>query len=208
MPQPSTTKTNAPDFAALLEQATIEPSKLSAAYTAFHNYSFGNMLLAMFQCEARGIPLGPIATYPRWRGLGRHVRKGEKAIELCQPMTCKRRQTEATDAPEQDGETSRGYLSSSVVHDRPNRRRTIHGRSADGLGPRPRDRRPRRHLDRFRLPRRELPGVCARPHDCDQPCRRRPAENDVSRTGAHPHRPRRRGRDARRRPDPARHSRT
>ncbi len=109
---PQTTTTDVPDFAALLEQATTEPGKLSAAYTAFHGYSFRNMLLAMFQCEARGIPLGPIATYPRWRELGRQVRKGEKAIELCQPVTCKRRPTEAAtpDAAEQDGQTFTRFI--------------------------------------------------------------------------------------------------
>jgi antirestriction protein ArdC len=101
----------APDFAALLEQATTEPGRLSAAYTAFHNYSFGNMLLAMFQCEARGIALGPIATYQRWRALGRQVRKGEKAIELCQPVTCKRRDEATTaDAPEQDAQTFTRFI--------------------------------------------------------------------------------------------------
>ena len=31
-----------------------------------------------------------MATYPRWKELGRYVRKGEKAITLCQPVTCKR----------------------------------------------------------------------------------------------------------------------
>ena len=106
-----TTPATAPDFATLLEQATTEPGKLSAAYTAFHNYSMGNMLLAMFQCEARGIPLGPIATYPRWKELGRHVRKGEKAIELCQPVTCKRRPTEGEPTTaEQDGQAFTRFI--------------------------------------------------------------------------------------------------
>jgi hypothetical protein len=31
-----------------------------------------------------------MATYPRWRELGRHVRRGEKAITLCRPVTVKR----------------------------------------------------------------------------------------------------------------------
>jgi hypothetical protein len=31
-----------------------------------------------------------MATYPRWRELGRQVQKGEKAITLCQPVTIKR----------------------------------------------------------------------------------------------------------------------
>jgi antirestriction protein ArdC len=55
----------------------------------------------MFQCAARGIPLGPIASFNRWKELGRHVRKGEKALELCMPLTCKRRTTDdSTDEPE------------------------------------------------------------------------------------------------------------
>ncbi|MGH9242280.1 MAG: ArdC-like ssDNA-binding domain-containing protein [Vicinamibacterales bacterium] len=38
----------------------------------------------------RGIQPGPIATFPKWRELGRFVRRGEKAITLCQPVTVKR----------------------------------------------------------------------------------------------------------------------
>ena len=38
---------------------------------------------------ARGIAIGPIATFQSWKDKGRHVRKGEKAIELCMPVTCK-----------------------------------------------------------------------------------------------------------------------
>ena len=88
--QQTITTATAPDFAALLEQATTEPGRLSAAYTAFHTYSMGNMLLAMFQCETRGIPLGPIATFPRWKELGRYVRKGEKGILITAPVIRKR----------------------------------------------------------------------------------------------------------------------
>lgn len=92
-----TTPTDAPDFAALLAQATTEPGIISAAYTAFHNYSFGNQLLAYVQLTARGIPLGPIASFHGWKDHGRFVRKGEKALQLCMPITCKRR-LETTDA--------------------------------------------------------------------------------------------------------------
>jgi antirestriction protein ArdC len=77
-------------FADLLQQAVIEPGIVSAAYRQFHHYSIGNQLLAWSQCLARQIDLGPIATYPRWKELGRHVRKGEKAITLCMPVTVKR----------------------------------------------------------------------------------------------------------------------
>ena len=77
-------------FADLLGSAVTEPGTISTAYQQFHNYSLGNQLLAWGQCQERGIPAGPMATFPKWRELGRHVRKGEKAITLCQPVTVKR----------------------------------------------------------------------------------------------------------------------
>lgn len=73
----------------LLKQAVNEPGLVSRAYSAFHGYSIGNQLLAMWQCRFRGIQPGPIATFVAWREKGRHVKKGAKAIELCMPVTCK-----------------------------------------------------------------------------------------------------------------------
>lgn len=86
-------------FAELLQQAVTEPGTISAAYSQFHNYSLGNVLLAAFQCHARGIPLGPLATFPRWKELGRHVKKGEKAITLCQPVTTRRPADDEAEEP-------------------------------------------------------------------------------------------------------------
>jgi len=77
-------------FADLLRSAVTEPGVLSDAYRQFHNYSIGNQLLAWSQCLARGIQPGPMATFPRWKELGRYVRKGAKAITLCQPVTVTR----------------------------------------------------------------------------------------------------------------------
>ncbi len=85
------TEQTAPNFTELLEKALTEPGQISQAYMAFHGYSLGNQLLAMFQCMAREIPIGPIATFNRWKELGRHVSKGTKAIELCMPITSKRK---------------------------------------------------------------------------------------------------------------------
>jgi hypothetical protein len=88
-------------FAELLQSAVSEPGVLSAAYRQFHNYSLGNQLLALSQCLSRGIAPGPLATFPRWRALGRHVKRGEKAITLCMPVTVKRagQPEEGTDDP-------------------------------------------------------------------------------------------------------------
>jgi len=44
----------------------------------------------MFQAQKRNIVLGPIASFNRWKEVGRHVKRGEKAIELCMPVTVKR----------------------------------------------------------------------------------------------------------------------
>lgn len=77
-------------FKQVLEQAVKEPGKIMQAYSAFHSYSFGNVLLAWAQCEFRGIPMGPIATYKAWQAKGRQVIKGQKAIALCMPITIKK----------------------------------------------------------------------------------------------------------------------
>src|SRR5919108_5309519 len=79
------------EFAALLDRAVSEPGLISRAYFAFHGYSIGNQLLALVQCLERGIEPGPIATFMGWKDKGRYVRRGEKAIVLCMPVTCKRR---------------------------------------------------------------------------------------------------------------------
>ena len=90
----------APTWEQLLRDAVRLPGTISAAYGAFHNYSLGNQLLALFQCAARGIRPGPIATFMRWKELGRSVRKGEKALTLCQPRTYTKRTTEDDEDPE------------------------------------------------------------------------------------------------------------
>ena len=81
----------------LLEEALTKPGSILAAYTAFHDYSSGNQMLAYLECVTRGIPVGPIATYPGWQAKKRQVRKGEKAIALWMPITGKRTKTEKDD---------------------------------------------------------------------------------------------------------------
>src|SRR3989454_6228960 len=77
-------------FRQLLEEAVSKPGTLMKAYSLFWNYSLGNQILALIQANNRGIQLGPIASFNRWKELGRYVKKGQKAIELCMPVTCKR----------------------------------------------------------------------------------------------------------------------
>lgn len=80
-----------PQFTELLSRALTEPGVVSRAYSAFHGYSIGNQILALVQCAERGITPGPIATFMGWKDKGRYVRKGEKAIVLCMPITAKRK---------------------------------------------------------------------------------------------------------------------
>jgi hypothetical protein len=77
-------------FRDLLKRAVSEPGTISAAYSAFHNYSIGNQLAALVQCSVRKIPVGPISTLKDWNNKGRFVKRGEKAIWLCMPITGKK----------------------------------------------------------------------------------------------------------------------
>jgi antirestriction factor ArdC-like protein len=92
-------------WAALLDESVKKPGFIHEAYSRFHNFSLGNQLLALFQCFERGIQPGPLATRPKWIELGRYVKKGEKALTLCMPVTCKRTKTVANeDGTEHDEE--------------------------------------------------------------------------------------------------------
>lgn len=94
-------------FRQLLEEAVTKPGTLMKAYSMFWNYSLGNQILALIQANRRGIALGPIASFNRWKDLGRYVRKGQKAIELCMPVTCKRTvKEEAADGNEAETEVT------------------------------------------------------------------------------------------------------
>src|SRR5262249_40363587 len=107
-------------FADLLQHAVTEPGIISSAYRQFHSYSIGNQLLAWAQCIERNIQPGPIATFMNWKEKGRHVRKGEKAIVLCMPVTVKRtiEREDCTD----DEARSRGSSTSRIGSCSPRRK--------------------------------------------------------------------------------------
>ena len=73
----------------LLNEAVREPGLILNAYHAFHGYSIGNQVAAMIQCLRRGLTPGPLQSFRRWAEFGRSVKKGEKAIWLCMPLTRK-----------------------------------------------------------------------------------------------------------------------
>ena len=109
-------------WAALLDEAVKKPGFIHEAYSRFHNYSMGNQLLALFQCIMRGIQPGPLATFPKWKELGRFVKKGQKALTLCMPLTCKRTKTvkkdDGTDQEEEFSFTHFTYKANCSCADR------------------------------------------------------------------------------------------
>ena len=104
--------TDIPKWSALLVEAVNKPGLIMDAYSAFWNYSVGNQILALIQCQLRGIQPGPINTFPKWQTLGRVVKRGEKALTLCMPLTRKRRDDESkeSDTP------SEGQTYTTFVH--------------------------------------------------------------------------------------------
>src|SRR5262249_32314907 len=90
----TTTMPDRPTFASLLEAAVSQPGVIARAYSAFHSFSFGNQLLAAMHCAERGVPVGALASFQAWKGKGRHVKRGERALWLWMPLTCKRTVTQ------------------------------------------------------------------------------------------------------------------
>ena len=101
-----------PKWSSLLVEAVNKPGLIMEAYSAFHQYSIGNQLLALVQCHMRGIQPGPINTFPKWQSLGRHVKRGERALTLCMPITRKRPDEESNTNDEAQGE----HTYTSFVH--------------------------------------------------------------------------------------------
>lgn len=106
---------NLPNWSQLLHEAVHTPGLILEAYNAFHRYSLGNQLLALVQCRLRGIQPGPINTYPGWQTFNRHVRKGERALTLLMPITCKRR---AKDADANASDEERDVITAFVYKSR------------------------------------------------------------------------------------------
>jgi len=67
-------------WAALLDEAVRKPGYIHEAYGAFTTTALGKQLVALFQCFERGLRPRPLVTFTKWKELGRHVKKGEKAL--------------------------------------------------------------------------------------------------------------------------------
>lgn len=101
-----------PKWSSLLVEAVNKPGLIMEAYSAFHNYSVGNQILALVQCRLRGLEPGPINTFPGWQALGRMVKRGERALTLCMPITRKVRD----DRPQESDSESHERIFTTFIH--------------------------------------------------------------------------------------------
>ena len=101
---------DAPKWSALLVEAVNKPGLIMDAYSAFHNYSIGNQILAIVQCQLRGLEPGPINTFLGWEALGRNVKRGERALTLCMPVTRKVRKEETSETDDKDAHTFTSFV--------------------------------------------------------------------------------------------------
>lgn len=108
MDRHATRSVDIPKWSALLVEAVNKPGMIMEAYSAFHSYSIGNQILALVQCQMRGLEPGPINTFPKWKELGRTVKRGERALILCMPVTRKVRDEETDDEQEKDPSEGNG----------------------------------------------------------------------------------------------------
>lgn len=75
-----------PQWRAILMEALTKPGVPNEAYHLFHNFSLGNAIWAASQILGRGMTMGPVASFSRWKTLGRSVKKGEKGIAMWRPI--------------------------------------------------------------------------------------------------------------------------
>lgn len=69
------------DWPRLIQEALTAPGNMAGVYDRFHNYSMTNMVLFRMQ----GIR-EPVASYSRWKSLGRQVVRGASAKEVIVPI--------------------------------------------------------------------------------------------------------------------------
>ena len=98
-------KSNRPDWGKLFSEALSYPGKISEAYSVFHEYSLGNAILAALQLAEKDLPLSPIASFNKWKSLGRFVQKGQKAIALVMPVTVKFKSKDEDDSDAEETDT-------------------------------------------------------------------------------------------------------
>lgn len=82
------------DWPGLLHEALTMPGNLSGVYDRFHEYSLTNMLLFRRQGVHE-----PVASYARWKNVGRQVLRGARAKEVIVPVMVHGKPDDEPDEP-------------------------------------------------------------------------------------------------------------
>ena len=69
----------------------------------------GNALLVLSQCFQRNLTPGPLNTFKGWQELGRYVKKGERALTLCMPVTAKKQKVNPKTKMDEEMPVLRNY---------------------------------------------------------------------------------------------------
>lgn len=97
-------------LAEALQQGKSEAiTRYLAVMARFHRYSFGNIMLIMFQKP----DATHVAGFNTWKGIGRFVKKGEKGIAIMAPMILRRRDD---DSASDTDESRRAIVRFKAVH--------------------------------------------------------------------------------------------
>ena len=99
----------------LQELVTSEDWQRALAVAArFHDYSFANTHLIWAQSLARGFTPSRVAGYRAWQDLGRHVRKGERGLQILAPVI--RKVSPENVKEEEEEEEEKRVVGFRVVH--------------------------------------------------------------------------------------------
>jgi len=101
------------DWSKIIDTALTAPGNVGTTYSRFYEYSFLNQMYLLMQ----GV-YEPVATYPRWKAIGRQVLAGSKAKEIIRPVIMHKKKAdepEATDEPIETVETAVGFKSVKCI---------------------------------------------------------------------------------------------
>jgi len=87
------------DLVKVLEFALTAPGHLSKCYNRFHRYSLLNIIMVLMQTGK----MEPMATFNRWKSLGRNVTKGSKALWVNHPRFAPERDSDGLPVVGKDG---------------------------------------------------------------------------------------------------------
>src|SRR5262249_34925788 len=110
MSHETTSQKRAIDWAKIIETALTAPGNVGNTYSRFYEYSFLNQMYLHMQGVHE-----PVATWARWKAMGRHILRGAEAKYIIRPRFAKteRQQTpegsEEADAIIEDAPTLIGF---------------------------------------------------------------------------------------------------